>query len=84
MNASALSAADGSYDVVLEKGTLDSLQENLELFGAALREARRVLRRGGRFISLSNTQREELREGFGCQRFEGLVGEERLWMLLGR
>ncbi|XP_061493455.1 EEF1A lysine methyltransferase 4 [Rhineura floridana] len=67
MDARALTFVDGSFDVVLEKGTLDSLMveetdpwnvshEARMLLDQVLTEVSRVLRPGGRFISITFAQ----------------------------
>ncbi|XP_053246718.1 EEF1A lysine methyltransferase 4 [Podarcis raffonei] len=67
MDARALTFVDGSFDVVLEKGTLDSMMveetdpwnvssESRMLLDQVLTEVSRVLRPGGRFISITFAQ----------------------------
>ncbi|XP_062832925.1 EEF1A lysine methyltransferase 4 [Anolis carolinensis] len=67
MDARALTFTDKSFDVVLEKGTLDSLMveekdpwnvshEATQLLDKVLMEVSRVLRPGGRFISITFAQ----------------------------
>lgn len=54
MNASSLNAEDASFDAIIDKGTLDALQENVPLLEAAISEAHRTLRPGGYFISVTD------------------------------
>lgn len=67
MDARDLAFADSSFDVVLEKGTLDSMMvgetdpwnvapETTALLDQVLKEVSRVLRPGGRFISITFAQ----------------------------
>ncbi|EMP27496.1 Endothelin-converting enzyme 2 [Chelonia mydas] len=67
MDARDLAFADGTFDVVLEKGTLDSMMvtemdpwnvspETTALLDQVLKEVSRVLRPGGRFISITFAQ----------------------------
>uniref|UniRef100_A0A6J0VF19 EEF1A lysine methyltransferase 4 n=1 Tax=Pogona vitticeps TaxID=103695 RepID=A0A6J0VF19_9SAUR len=67
MDARALTFVDGTFDVVLEKGTLDSMMveegdpwnvshEARMLLDQVLTEVSRVLRPGGRFISITFAQ----------------------------
>ncbi|XP_074859967.1 EEF1A lysine methyltransferase 4 [Carettochelys insculpta] len=67
MDAQDLAFTDGSFDVVLEKGTLDSMMvgetdpwnvtpETAALLDQVLKEVSRVLRSGGRFISITFAQ----------------------------
>ncbi|XP_044290576.1 EEF1A lysine methyltransferase 4 [Varanus komodoensis] len=67
MDARTLNFVDGSFDVILEKGTLDSMmveekdpwnvsQEARMLLDQVLTEVSRVLRPGGRFISITFAQ----------------------------
>uniref|UniRef100_A0A8C8VGF4 EEF1A lysine methyltransferase 4 n=1 Tax=Pelusios castaneus TaxID=367368 RepID=A0A8C8VGF4_9SAUR len=67
MDARDLAFADSSFDVVLEKGTLDSMlvgetdpwnmsPETTALLDQVLKEVSRVLRPGGRFISITFAQ----------------------------
>lgn len=58
MDVRALTFENGSFDIVFEKGTLDSVVNSggitaLRAARAMLAEARRVLRQGGCFISVS-------------------------------
>jgi len=53
MNVSALDFNDGEFDVVLDKGTLDAIEANRPLVDAAGAEAHRVLKPGGRFLSVT-------------------------------
>ncbi|CAE8711771.1 unnamed protein product [Polarella glacialis] len=53
-DAAALSFSTASFDVVVEKGTLDALQENEPLLKAAVHEARRTLKPGGYFVSITD------------------------------
>jgi len=52
-NASKLAFETGSYDVIIDKGTFDAIEQNKGLLTAAAREARRVLRSGGYFLSVT-------------------------------
>lgn len=52
-NASELSFADHSFDVVLDKGTLDALEHNAPLRQAAVRESHRTLQPGGTFLTIT-------------------------------
>merc|ERR1711904_218156 len=45
--------SDATIDIVLDKGTLDALNENDELQGKAMKESFRVLRPGGHLLSLT-------------------------------
>ncbi|XP_060690089.1 EEF1A lysine methyltransferase 4 [Hemiscyllium ocellatum] len=67
MDARALQFEDESFDVVLEKGTLDAMmvdvkdpwnvsQETTETIDQVLKEVSRILRKGGRFISITFAQ----------------------------
>eukprot|EP00930_Biecheleria_cincta_P034861 TRINITY_DN24027_c0_g1_i1.p1 TRINITY_DN24027_c0_g1~~TRINITY_DN24027_c0_g1_i1.p1 ORF type:complete len:414 (-),score=87.22 TRINITY_DN24027_c0_g1_i1:61-1221(-) len=54
MDASALNFTNGSFDVVLEKGLFDALFAGTGArLGSVLSEARRVLRQGGKLLSVS-------------------------------
>ena len=54
-----MSFASGSFDVVVEKGTLDALAAGAMLdVATTTREVARVLRPGGRFISVTAPSRE--------------------------
>jgi len=52
-NVSALSFESGSFDVTLDKGTLDAIEQNQPLLQAAVAEAHRTLRPGGVFLSVT-------------------------------
>ncbi|XP_041030866.1 EEF1A lysine methyltransferase 4 isoform X1 [Carcharodon carcharias] len=67
MDAKALEFENESFDVVLEKGTLDAMmvdetdpwnvsQETKENIDQVLKEISRILRKGGRFISITFAQ----------------------------
>ncbi|XP_062409946.1 EEF1A lysine methyltransferase 4 isoform X2 [Sardina pilchardus] len=67
MDARRLDFADGSFDVVLEKGTLDAMlvdekdpwrvsEETARLMHQILKEVSRVLKPGGRFVSVTFAQ----------------------------
>lgn len=53
MNASDLTFDDHTFDVTLDKGTLDALEQNKPLVQAAAKEAFRTLRPGGVFLSVT-------------------------------
>merc|ERR1712087_67659 len=53
MNASAMTFDAASFDVVLDKGTLDAMEQNKALVFGAISEANRILRPGGLFISVT-------------------------------
>lgn len=53
MNASAMTFDTGSFDVTVDKGTLDAMEQNRDLVLGAVREAHRTLRSGGLFISVT-------------------------------
>lgn len=53
MNASAMTFDTSSFDVTVDKGTLDAMEQNRELVLGAVREAHRTLRSGGLFISVT-------------------------------
>jgi len=53
MNASALTFDSESFDVIVDKGTMDAMEENVELNLASVRESFRVLRSGGVMVSIS-------------------------------
>ncbi|CAE7439450.1 EEF1AKNMT, partial [Symbiodinium sp. CCMP2456] len=73
MNVSAMSADSSSFDVVMEKGTYDSLQENPGLLQAAFAETFRVLRGGGLLISITDTPRDRRLEQLRPERWQGCV-----------
>lgn len=52
-NASGLSFEAEKFDVTIDKGTLDAIEQNLPLLQAAVKEAHRTLRPGGLFISIT-------------------------------
>merc|ERR1719491_813028 len=52
-DASALSFADAEFDVTIDKGTLDAIEQNRPLLLASVREAHRTLRPGGFFLSVT-------------------------------
>ncbi|CAK9046205.1 eEF1A lysine and N-terminal methyltransferase (eEF1A-KNMT) (Methyltransferase-like protein 13) [Includes: eEF1A lysine methyltransferase [Durusdinium trenchii] len=84
MNASSMDTEDQSFDVVLEKGTLDSLQDNSELFQAAVRESHRVLRSDGLFISVTDTEKLQQLQSiapFSCEAFAGHLDSQRRLLL---
>ncbi|XP_072330194.1 EEF1A lysine methyltransferase 4 isoform X1 [Scyliorhinus torazame] len=67
MDAKTLEFENESFDVVLEKGTLDAMmvdetdpwnvsQETKEIIDQILKEISRILRKGGRFISITFAQ----------------------------
>lgn len=53
MNASELTFDDGEFDAIIDKGTFDAIEANVPLTGAAMAEARRVLRPGGFLLSVT-------------------------------
>jgi len=53
MNASALTFESGTFDVSLDKGTLDAIEGSRGLLQAAAREIHRTLRPGGYLLSLT-------------------------------
>jgi len=53
MDATAMSFDTGSFDAVIDKGTLDAVEQNKELVLGSIREAHRVLKSGGLFISVT-------------------------------
>lgn len=53
MNVNDLTFADGEFDVVLDKGTLDAIEANKPLTKAASSEVHRVLRPGGQLLSVT-------------------------------
>jgi len=52
-NASALSFEAGTFDVTIDKGTLDAIEQNKPLLHSAVTEAHRTLRPGGFFLSVT-------------------------------
>mmetsp|Transcript_129387 Transcript_129387/g.258318 ORF Transcript_129387/g.258318 Transcript_129387/m.258318 type:complete len:388 (-) Transcript_129387:69-1232(-) len=52
-NASALSFEAGTFDVTIDKGTLDAIEQNKPLLQSAVTEAHRTLRPGGYFLSVT-------------------------------
>ncbi|XP_067851251.1 EEF1A lysine methyltransferase 4 [Heptranchias perlo] len=67
MDAKALEFENESFNVVLEKGTIDAMmvdekdpwnvsQETTEIIDQVLKEVSRILRKGGRFISITFAQ----------------------------
>ncbi|CAE7197190.1 EEF1AKNMT [Symbiodinium sp. CCMP2592] len=73
MNVSAMSADSSSFDIVVEKGTYDSLQENPGLLQAASAETHRVLRDGGLLISITDTPPDRRLEQLRPQRWQSCV-----------
>jgi len=59
MNASQLDFKEAQFDIVLDKGTLDSLQGNRKLLQVATQEAYRVLQPGALLLSISFTAPEQ-------------------------
>eukprot|EP00927_Polykrikos_kofoidii_P065669 TRINITY_DN61399_c0_g1_i1.p1 TRINITY_DN61399_c0_g1~~TRINITY_DN61399_c0_g1_i1.p1 ORF type:complete len:400 (+),score=77.22 TRINITY_DN61399_c0_g1_i1:75-1274(+) len=53
MNASDLSFESASFDIVLDKGTLDAIEQNEPLLEAAVKEVHRALRPGGLVLSIT-------------------------------
>lgn len=53
MDASAMTFDTGSFDVVIDKGTLDAVEQNTELVLGSIKEAHRSLKSGGYFISVT-------------------------------
>lgn len=58
MDASKLTFSDNAFDVTIDKGTLDAIEQNTPLVQAAVREAHRTLKDGGLFISVTFNKRE--------------------------
>lgn len=52
-NASALSFEPGTFDVTIDKGTFDAIEQNKPLLQSAVAEAHRTLRPGGFFLSVT-------------------------------
>eukprot|EP00746_Dinoflagellata_sp_MGD_P008822 gnl/MRDRNA2_/MRDRNA2_117716_c0_seq1.p1 gnl/MRDRNA2_/MRDRNA2_117716_c0~~gnl/MRDRNA2_/MRDRNA2_117716_c0_seq1.p1 ORF type:complete len:395 (+),score=101.62 gnl/MRDRNA2_/MRDRNA2_117716_c0_seq1:84-1268(+) len=52
-DASKLSFSDNAFDVTIDKGTLDAIEQNAPLVKAAVKEAHRTLKVGGLFISVT-------------------------------
>merc|ERR1712232_421000 len=52
-NASALAFDSKSFDVTIDKGTFDAIEQNRGLLGQAAKEAHRVLKPGGYFLSVT-------------------------------
>lgn len=57
-DASKLSFSDSAFDVTVDKGTLDAIEQNRPLVEAAVKEAHRTLKPGGIFISVTFNSRE--------------------------
>lgn len=53
MDMAAMTFADGSFDVVVDKGALDAASGDLDMARATLDEVRRVLVPGGRYVLVS-------------------------------
>jgi len=53
MNASAMTFDSGSFDVTIDKGTLDAMEQNKDLVLGAVRESHRILKPGGLFVSVT-------------------------------
>jgi len=53
MNASDMRFDAASFDVTVDKGTLDAVEQNKELVQGAVRESHRILRPGGLFVSIT-------------------------------
>lgn len=56
MNASSLGFDAASFDVVVDKGTLDAIEGEKDLVLSAIREAHRTLRPGGVLLSITFNQ----------------------------
>eukprot|EP00747_Dinoflagellata_sp_TGD_P167081 gnl/TRDRNA2_/TRDRNA2_190913_c0_seq1.p1 gnl/TRDRNA2_/TRDRNA2_190913_c0~~gnl/TRDRNA2_/TRDRNA2_190913_c0_seq1.p1 ORF type:complete len:391 (+),score=91.17 gnl/TRDRNA2_/TRDRNA2_190913_c0_seq1:98-1270(+) len=52
-DASAMSFDAASFDVTIDKGTLDAIEQNQPLLHGAIKEAHRTLKPGGAFISVT-------------------------------
>merc|ERR1712061_683456 len=52
-NASSLKYETGTFDVIIDKGTLDAIEQNKGLLTAAADEAFRVLKPGAHFLSVT-------------------------------
>eukprot|EP00928_Gymnodinium_smaydae_P038548 TRINITY_DN26571_c0_g1_i1.p1 TRINITY_DN26571_c0_g1~~TRINITY_DN26571_c0_g1_i1.p1 ORF type:complete len:419 (+),score=104.06 TRINITY_DN26571_c0_g1_i1:38-1258(+) len=57
-NASALTFGSETFDVTLDKGTFDAIEQNEQLLADAVAEAHRTLRPGGVLLSVSFNGRE--------------------------
>jgi len=57
MNVSQLEFEDASFDIVLDKGTLDAIEQNGELLTQAVKEVNRVLKPDGKFLSTTYNDR---------------------------
>mmetsp|Transcript_47641 Transcript_47641/g.137092 ORF Transcript_47641/g.137092 Transcript_47641/m.137092 type:complete len:378 (+) Transcript_47641:60-1193(+) len=58
MNASALTFEDQTFDVIIDKGTLDAIEANRPLLLAAVSETHRALRPGGLLLSITFNNRD--------------------------
>jgi len=53
MDATAMTFDTGSFDVVIDKGTLDAVEQNKPLVLGSIKEAHRILKSGGLFLSVT-------------------------------
>merc|ERR1712139_111123 len=53
MSASNMTFDSGSFDITVDKGTLDAMEQNRDLVLGSVRESHRILRPGGLFISVT-------------------------------
>jgi SAM-dependent methyltransferase len=53
MSVDDLKFDTGSFDITVDKGTLDAIEQNLPLLQAAIKEAHRTLKSGGVFVSVT-------------------------------
>lgn len=69
MDAEKLVFGDGSFDVVVDKGTLDAVSTDSTKIKNVIGEMRRTVRAGGTFVSIGSKSLDELQNptGFQCQ-----------------
>jgi len=53
MDMTNLTFEDSSFDVIIDKGSLDAVEQNVEVLASAVRESCRSLRPGGFFLSIT-------------------------------